>query len=109
MVEEGETGSGLFVIKDGSIDVLKAGEILVRLHVGEFFGEMALVDARALTSARCVAAVDSELFFLARGAFEELLAASDHTALKMYRVFVATLCARLRKANQDLAERRGPS
>lgn len=107
VVAEGETGRGLFVIKDGSVDVVKAGEILVRLHAGEFFGEMSLVDAGALTSAGCVAAVDSELFFLARGAFQELLAASDNTALKMYRVFVATLCARLRRATQDLAAVRG--
>jgi CRP-like cAMP-binding protein len=101
--DDGAEGAGLYVIREGAFNVVKSGEILVQLHPGEFFGEMSLIDLSARTSARIEAASDGELFFLGRNAFNRIIAASDGTALKMYRVFVGTICGRLRRVSDDLA------
>jgi len=106
LVDEGEEGTGLWIVRRGSVNVMKAGDVLVQLHPGEFFGEMALMDRAAKTSARVAAASDVDLFFLGREPFERLLSANDGTALKMHRVFVSTLCQRLRRSTDDLAQMR---
>src|SRR5262249_61265127 len=45
IVTEGELGDELFVIKTGEVEVTKAGIVLRRAKAGEFFGEVAFLDA----------------------------------------------------------------
>ena len=58
--EEGSTGSELFVVLEGKIEIVKNSgadrTVIVTLGKGEFFGEMAVIDGSA-RSATAVAAV----------------------------------------------------
>jgi len=108
IIEQGEPGKALYIIKKGSVWVQRvAGDEvtnIVELSPGVHVGEMSLVDDGP-TSARVAAAQDdTEAFEITREKFFELLRASDRTALKLYRVFVDTLSKRLRETTQELAE-----
>jgi hypothetical protein len=110
IMTEGAEGDGLYLIKRGSVYVTKERqgkpEILVQLHPGEYFGEMSLMDPGSRVSAGIVAAEDLAYFFFGREDFLRLLEINDKTALKMYRVFVQTLCRRLRQVSDDLVSAR---
>lgn len=62
IARQGEIGTGLFVIVEGEVRVVRDGVDLARLGPGDFFGEMSVIDglprvAQVVTSAptRCLA------------------------------------------------------
>ena len=59
--EEGSIGRELFVVLDGSVSIVKMAQglpnVIATLGKGEFFGEMAVIDASP-RSATAIAAVD---------------------------------------------------
>lgn len=44
IVTEGDVGAGFFLIKDGSVDIMRGDTKLDTLKKGDFFGDMALLD-----------------------------------------------------------------
>jgi CRP-like cAMP-binding protein len=111
VIEQNALGDALFVIQDGEVRVSREAEgapdreeELGRLHQGELFGEMALLDD-LLTSARVTAIRPCRLLKLPKADFERLLQADEKLAVKVYRSFCRTLSDRLRRANQLLAVR----
>ncbi len=61
MVQEGQPGLGLFVIAEGKAEVVRGNHVIRQLGVGDFFGEMSLLDdlprtadVRAITPTRCL-------------------------------------------------------
>lgn len=44
IIEEGETGDTMYVILEGSVDIIIDGEIFETVGEGGVFGEMALID-----------------------------------------------------------------
>jgi CRP-like cAMP-binding protein len=46
IVTEGDVGAGFFLIKDGSVDVVRGENTLAHLKKGGYFGDMALLDGR---------------------------------------------------------------
>ena len=75
VVRQGDPGSGLFVVLDGSVRVVRNGELLAELGPGQWFGELAVLDRGPRTAAvitavptRClaVAAWDAERLMLER-------------------------------------------
>jgi CRP-like cAMP-binding protein len=44
IVVEGQTGLGLYVISEGAAQVVRGTRVIKELGVGDFFGEMALLD-----------------------------------------------------------------
>lgn len=44
IVRQGQIGTGLYVITDGEVRVVRGTDELARLGPGEFFGELAVVD-----------------------------------------------------------------
>jgi CRP-like cAMP-binding protein len=44
IVQEGQAGLGLYVIAEGAAEVKRGTRVLKKLGVGDFFGEMALLD-----------------------------------------------------------------
>jgi CRP-like cAMP-binding protein len=61
IVVEGQTGLGLYIISDGSAEVARGNRSIKKLGVGDFFGEIALLDdlprtadVRAITETTCL-------------------------------------------------------
>jgi tetratricopeptide (TPR) repeat protein len=110
IIEQDKPGTGLYILKAGEISIFKLtdGEALhiVDLPPGAHVGEMSLIDD-APTSARVSAKTDCELFIITRDKFEKLLSSNDKIALKVYLVFIKTICDRLRSTSEELAECKG--
>lgn len=69
---EGDTGDGLYVVVAGTIDLIRAKQVISELKDHGFFGELALInDASRLASA--VAKTDCTLLFLNKKAFKHVL------------------------------------
>lgn len=111
VIEQNALGDALYVIGKGEVKISRdvdddgthaANEEIGRLHDGELFGEMSLIDD-VLTSARVTTATPCRLLKMPRAAFEALLATDDKLAVKVYRSFIRTMSERLRKANAALA------
>jgi CRP-like cAMP-binding protein len=75
VVRQGDPGSGLFVVLEGTVRVVRDGELLAELGPGRWFGELAVLDRGPRTAAvvtavptRClaVAAWDAERLMLER-------------------------------------------
>ena len=67
LFNEGEVGQAMFIVKKGGIKILKMGylgeTVIGEVKVGEFFGEMAVIDGSPrMATAR--AAADTELLEL---------------------------------------------
>ena len=91
IARQGEIGTGLFVIIDGEVRVVRDGEEIARLGAGDFFGEMSVIDGLprvagvvTTTPARCLA--------LASWEFERLV--MDHPTIGL--AILRGLSARLR-------------
>ncbi len=107
LIEQAHPGSALFVLARGSAAVTirdaHGGErTLARLEPGAHVGEMALLDD-ALTSASVVAVDDVNAYVLGRQRFQEIMSGNERVELRIYRVLISTLLARLREVNSRLA------
>jgi signal transduction histidine kinase len=97
---EGDRGDGLYVIKDGSVQIAHlVGEevrhIFSQLGPGEIFGEMAVIEDHP-RSATAVALTDTQLYFIAREEMRTLLQHSPGLAFN----FLQEISHRLREFNQ---------
>ena len=106
LIEQGRPGMALYVIRSGNVSVQrvesqKATEVAV-LKEGDHVGEMSLVD-ESPTSARVAAKGDVVAFEVSRDHFLRFLQANDKFAVRVLRVFVRTLCDRLRETTSKLA------
>jgi CRP-like cAMP-binding protein len=99
IVRVGEPGDAFFIILDGSASVRRPGKRAVKLGAGDFFGELALLDA-APRSATVEA--DSEVLTmrLGRSAFQKVLESEPKVALAMLRA----VAARARETSQSKAD-----
>lgn len=50
IVEEGAGGYGLYVIKEGQVSVIRDGRTVAKFGPGQFFGEIAVLDAGPRTA-----------------------------------------------------------
>jgi CRP-like cAMP-binding protein len=100
---ENEEGDFFFMIVEGRIKVTILGDdgrevILSILGIGDFFGEMALLDNEP-RSATAIAIEDSELVSLHRHDFQSVLA--DNRSIMS--ALIKILAARIRKANHQIS------
>jgi len=91
IVRSGEIGDVFYVVLDGSVTVRRKGRKAVQLGVGEFFGEIALLNG-GLRNATVVADTDTLLMAIARKDFLKVLAAEPKVAMAM----LVTVANRLR-------------
>jgi tetratricopeptide (TPR) repeat protein len=107
IIEQGRPGVALYVIRAGKVSVqLVQGEQakeVAELSEGAHVGEMSLVD-ESPTSARVVAKDSVVAFEVSRDNFVRYLQANDKFAVRVLRVFVRTLCQRLRETTAKLGK-----
>jgi CRP/FNR family cyclic AMP-dependent transcriptional regulator len=71
LAQEGDIGQEFFVIDSGSAEVTRGGEHVADLGPGDFFGEMALLEAERRT-ATVTASSPMELIVMTRSSFRAL-------------------------------------
>src|SRR5215207_7297029 len=98
VLEVGQLGVGLYVVRSGAVDVVDEGGTLIeRVDTGSAFGMSSLLEHRP-TRFRCVATEDSLLVVIPTRLFESL--AREHTAFVTF--YTATHRDRLTKAIANL-------
>jgi signal transduction histidine kinase len=100
----GEPGDGFYVVESGLVAISAVvgrnePRILARIHPGDFFGEMAVIDD-APRSATATAEVETKAFFLGRDKLLQLLEERPRLALNIIREF----SARMRTLNQKYVD-----
>lgn len=98
---QGELGTEMFIIQDGEVEIIKhiggQSHVLSRLERGDFFGEMALLEALPRTAdARAV--TDVKLVAINGSRFDEMLRRNPEVAVRIIRKY----SKRLREANELL-------
>ena len=95
---QGELGTEMFIIQEGEVEIIKhiGGEshLLSRLEKGDFFGEMALLEAMPRT-ADAVAVSDVKVVAINGSRFDEMLRKNPEVAVRIIRKY----SKRLREAN----------
>ncbi len=103
---ENAKGDALYVIKQGEVKVTKndsfgEAHVLAYLGVGEYFGEISLID-NAPRSASAYAGTDAVLLKIKHKDFKNLITGDREIERKFYKSFTGVLCERLRVANENL-------
>lgn len=96
IARQGEIGSGLFVILEGRVRVVRDGETVAHLGSGECFGELSVLDRRPRI-ASVVAEEPTRCLAVAAWDAERLLLAHPAVSLALLR----TLADRLRQTTAD--------
>jgi CRP-like cAMP-binding protein len=96
IAREGEPGVGLFILTDGEAEVTIGGKKKIRLHPGDFFGEIALLDGGPRT-ATVTAISDVKLLGLTEWVFRGLMQQHPSIAIKTLQA----MADRLRRATKD--------
>ena len=101
LFEEGQAGDHMYVVTSGQVEIRrKVGEterVLAVIQPGDFFGEMAILNARP-RSATAVVRVDSRLIVIEGRTFEAMLRARPEIAMRI----IKALATRLESANQQV-------
>jgi CRP/FNR family cyclic AMP-dependent transcriptional regulator len=110
LFKEGDAGEEMFLVRRGAIVVSKTvtapvEQVIARMGVGDFFGEMSLFD-RAPRSATIQAdtGADVVLLVLDRGDLEALIAADPRAAASFFHALVQVFIERLRTSTDLVAE-----
>jgi CRP/FNR family cyclic AMP-dependent transcriptional regulator len=91
IARQGEIGTGLFVVIEGAVRVVRDGQELARLGAGDFFGEMSVIDGLPRV-AQVVTVEPTRCLALASWEFERLVI--DHPTIGL--AILRGLSARLR-------------
>jgi len=98
---------GVFFIEEGIVKITKAcpgkEKILAMFGMGNIFGEISFLDRRP-RSATVVVDEDVVLYKLLPEKLSELEKNAPHTAVKLLRVFIEKLTARLRQTDDALVD-----
>ena len=97
IVTQNATGNSFYVILEGRADVMRDGQILAELGVGDFLGEMALLEDLP-RSATVVTTEPTRLLEMHRRDFSSVLDDAPHLARKM----LAVMAHRLRDADEKM-------
>ena len=93
IARQGEIGTGLFVVIEGAVRVVRDGEELARLGVGDFFGEMSVIDGLPRV-AQVVTTERTRCLALASWEFERLVLEHPTIGLAILRGLSARLRAK---------------
>ncbi len=94
---EEETGTAMYMVRSGRVDVITYGIVLENVRAGGIFGEMALIDD-APRSAAAIAAEPTEVVAIDKPTFLAVVRADPQFALKV----MGLLATRLRRMNKQI-------
>ena len=94
---EGDPGNRMFIIREGTVDIVIRGKSVATLDSGNIFGEMALIDKNP-RSATALAKTDTKLAAIDEDRFMELVKENPRFALRIMSI----LAARLRRMDEKL-------
>jgi len=94
---EGDTGSSMYVVQEGELEIMVNGKVIETVTEGGVFGEMALIEDLQ-RSASVHAKSDSRVVSVDRKRFEFLVQQTPYFAIQIMRI----LAERLRNANRSL-------
>ena len=97
--EEGMRGETMYVVRDGLVHIMHNEQVLETCDVGDFFGEMALLDEEK-RAASAVAKTDCEVFEVTRERFEKMVADQPSFALQV----MSKMADRIRHITQVLSD-----
>ncbi|HEY0387774.1 MAG TPA: cyclic nucleotide-binding domain-containing protein [Gaiellales bacterium] len=99
IVRSGDRGDAFYVILDGTASVRRPGKRAIKLHAGDFFGELALLDASPRSA---TVEAETEVFAMRLGtaAFKKVLESEPKVSLAMLN----TLAGRLRAADRTVVD-----
>ncbi len=118
IIQEGEKGNALYILKEGTVDILKSivlkvGEGItqnkvkrlarLRAEDGVFFGEMAFIGEEE-RSATVKAVTDCTLLAIERRDFEKVASQDCKLAYTIMVNIAKILSHRLKQANEDIAK-----
>ena len=98
IVSAGTTGTGFYLILSGGAEVVREDKVVAKFGVGDFFGEMALIDG-APRSADVVATEDTVCLVISLWALKGIIAVTPEIAVEM----LEELVQRLRKTEHALS------
>jgi CRP-like cAMP-binding protein len=101
IVKEGEPCEAVYIIKEGSVRVMKGNTHIETLGPGEPIGEIAFID-KGERSATLVAHSDTSLIKIPADHLEKVLSMDKELAFKIHRSILVFLSKRLREANEAL-------
>ncbi|HEY8711289.1 MAG TPA: cyclic nucleotide-binding domain-containing protein [Thermoanaerobaculia bacterium] len=95
---QGDLGTEMFIIQDGEVEIIKhingESHILSHLEKGDFFGEMALLEAAPRT-ADAIAKTEVKVLLINGSRFDDMLKKNPEIAVRIIRKY----SKRLREAN----------
>jgi CRP/FNR family transcriptional regulator, cyclic AMP receptor protein len=111
LMNEGDRPSGLVLLLQGGVEILKHGpdgqrQALAKLQAPTLLGEMSLITDRP-SSATVVAMTECELQVLTRAQFQRLIAADSIAAYKLVMTIAGVLAERLAKLDRKVLELTG--
>jgi serine/threonine protein phosphatase PrpC/CRP-like cAMP-binding protein len=105
VITEGERGEELYIVLEGTVDVMRGEAKLTTLSPGEHVGEMALIRSQP-RSATVKSSGNSELMLIRRTDFFEILRNEHQLAVKLLWQFLGVLADRLAATSRELGEAR---
>jgi CRP/FNR family transcriptional regulator, cyclic AMP receptor protein len=97
----GDKGGVMFVLLEGTADVLLGGTIVEKAGPGALFGEMGLIDQAEKRSATVIASTECKLVPVDLDRFHQLVRRTPQFASYVMKIIVA----RLRRMNADAVGR----
>jgi CRP-like cAMP-binding protein len=94
---KGDLGASLFIVYEGQVGVFNGAQLLATFGKGDFFGELALLDAEP-RSASAVAQDAATVFRLDQEDFYDVMEERPEVLRNIMKV----LCQRLRRQNEAL-------
>jgi CRP/FNR family cyclic AMP-dependent transcriptional regulator len=88
--DKDDPGDGMYVVREGAVDLLLGGTVIETVTAGGLFGEMALLD-RAERSATAIARHPTTVVRVSRARFQELVRAEPQFALHVMGVLADRL------------------
>lgn len=88
--KEGDAGDFLYVLKEGSVDIIVHGKKVDTLSAGDIFGEMALLEERPRV-ATALAVTACQLVLVDRRRFDFLVQQTPYFALQLLRIVSSRL------------------